>query len=501
MYPFWATFAVAMAASLFITPVARAFAARRGVVDCPDGRRKLQKEPVPLLGGVAIYLALVLGLAVASLWGPGEATPVPPLSLAVICAAGFVCLLGAIDDICDLRPRVKLALQIVSVLPLVLSGHFVDRVVAFGVPIELGWLGIPITVLWIVGCINALNFLDGMDGLAGVVGLATSLMMAVLAANTGHPHVCLIAMVLAGALAGFLVYNLPPASIYLGDCGSMTIGMVVGILSIQAALKTSATLSLTAPAVALAVPMLDTALAIVRRRLSGRSVDTADRGHIHHRLLARGLTNWQALCIIGALCLTTGAAATAATILSYDAIGWLFTLAVIVVLVRTRAFGHHELALVKFALAAMLRALVERLVASTRAMSRMNHQSPLRFDAAWNALAEELAQWDIDDLRLEVERPDGRVERHTWVANGLAGISDCGWSLEMQFNQPRGGGCRLRIAGADKNHGEPWYLLRLVKLMKDFGRHWAENLDRIPAPAVEQPMPLERAPAVQSRAA
>ena len=148
-------------------------------------------------------------------------------------AAGFVCFVGSIDDRFNLPSRIKLALQIVSVLPIVLLGYYVDRIVAFGCPIELGWLGIPLTILWLVGCINALNLIDGMDGLASIIGLSTAAMLGVIAANQGHDHVAAMAIVLAASLAGFLIYNLPPASIFLGDSGSMVIGLTVGLLGIQ----------------------------------------------------------------------------------------------------------------------------------------------------------------------------------------------------------------------------------------------------------------------------
>ena len=140
-------------------------------------------------------------------------------------AAGFVCFVGSIDDRFNLPSRIKLALQIVSVLPIVLLGYYVDRIVAFGCPIELGWLGIPLTVLWLVGCINALNLIDGMDGLASIIGLSTAAMLGVIAASQGQDHVAAMAIVLAASLAGFLIYNLPPASIFLGDSGSMVIGL------------------------------------------------------------------------------------------------------------------------------------------------------------------------------------------------------------------------------------------------------------------------------------
>ena len=262
----WAitTMVLTFAASLVLTAAIRAAAGKFGVVDRPDGKRKLHDQPVPLWGGVAVYAATAIGLALALL-GAGD-TPLLRLSGLWMVAAGIVCLVGGIDDCFELSPRVKLALQVVSVLPIVCCGYYVDRIVVFGWAIELGWVGVPLTVLWLLGCINALNLLDGMDGLASIVGLSTAGMMGMIAANLGHTDVAAMAMILAAALAGFLVYNLPPASVFLGDSGSMVIGLSVGMLGMQGTLKTSATLAITAPAVVMTLPLFDVVAAIVRRQ-------------------------------------------------------------------------------------------------------------------------------------------------------------------------------------------------------------------------------------------
>jgi len=490
-HPLWITFAATLTAALLLTPVARRMAIWFGVVDAPDGRRKLQKKPVPLWGGVAVYGAILIGLSVARQAAPDLGPPLTQLSLTLAAAAGLVCMFGCIDDARDLKPRFKLLLQICSVLPIVMSGYYVDRVVAFGWPVELGWLGIPLTVLWLVGCINALNLLDGMDGLASVVGLSTAGMMAILASNSGHPHVALIAIVLAGALCGFLVYNLPPASIYLGDSGSMLIGLSIGMLSIQAALKTSATLSLTAPVVALSIPMFDTVLAVVRRRLSGRPVDVGDRGHIHHLLLDRGLTNWQALCIIGALCLTTGAAATAATILSNDALAWIITVAVLLSLVYTRAFGHHELAMLKLSAAGLLAGLVNSLVSPARATVRLRRAAARAdFEQAWTTLYEEVALWHGRRLELRTELADGSVAARTWVTPSNVAQQPVTWTLGCELDSPTGNCCRLVLTGEDERRAEPWYLLRLAKLLKGFAQDWIDRPEMIgPLTAPASPGP------------
>jgi GT2 family glycosyltransferase len=204
--------------------------------------------------------------------------------------------------------------------------------------------------LWLLGCINALNLIDGMDGLASMIGLSIAVMVGIIALGTGNPHVSVVALLLAGGLAGFLVYNRPPASIFLGDSGSTMIGLCIGILGIQGSVKTSATLAITAPAVVMTLPMFDVLLAVVRRRLTGRPIELGDRQHIHHRLLDRGLSPWQVLCVIVAFCLATGAAAAAAVALRMDALAWVAATALVALMVRLRLFGNHELRLIRHSL-------------------------------------------------------------------------------------------------------------------------------------------------------
>jgi UDP-GlcNAc:undecaprenyl-phosphate GlcNAc-1-phosphate transferase len=484
--PFWLTPIVAFAGAVALTPVARVVALRLKAIDCPDGKRKLQKKPVPLWGGVAVYLAMVLALLLARFTATDGGLQLAELSTALIAAAGCVCFFGCLDDRWELGPRVKLLLQICSVLPIVLAGYSINRVVAFGVPIELGWWGVPITVLWLVGCINALNLLDGMDGLASVVGMLTALVMSFIATSNSQPHVALIALALAGALAGFLVYNSPPASIYLGDSGSMVIGLVVGVLGIQGALKTTATLAITTPVVVMSIPLLDTVLAIIRRKLTGKRFDVPDRGHIHHRLLDRGLSTWQALCIIGALCLLTGAAATAATIFRSDAVAWAITISVLVLMLYSRAFGDHELSLVKLSVASGLARVTHRLVTSTR-KTRSANIAALAFDDAWASLVEEATVWQVKRLKLERcgnAASSGQVSdvrEREWLAAAQENITSGTntWSLSMTFGEPAGRGLQLTAAGQEGR--EPWQMLHVSRLLKKFGDHWADRLDGLPS--------------------
>jgi UDP-GlcNAc:undecaprenyl-phosphate GlcNAc-1-phosphate transferase len=467
----WVSFAVAVLGSLVLTPAARRLAWRLNVLDRPDGKRKLHKAPVPLLGGVAVYVSMLLGLAVACLLQPETDGPrLIELVIVLAPAAGFVCLMGCVDDRWDLHPRLKLLLQISATLPIALAGFTVNRVVVFGVPLELGWLGVPLTVCWLVGCINALNLLDGLDGLASVVGLSTAMMMALIAANEGHPHVSLIAVVLGGALVGFLVYNLPPASIYLGDSGSMVIGLVVGILAMQGALKTSATLSITAPAVVMAIPMLDTMLAILRRKLKGQRFDAADRGHIHHRLLDRGLNNWQVLCVIGSLCLLTGAAATFATLLRNEILAWVTTITLMVFLVRMRWFGHHELMLVKLVVAAGLARLGQWLLGPGREIRGNSRSIPERFDEAWSQLVRDTAFWHAHAIELTLRRQSQVCKMERWTASTAPLSGPAAWSFSISIGRGECH-CELRAGGDEVAPAQP-AIAQVARLLEIYARHW-----------------------------
>ncbi|MBX7164725.1 MAG: undecaprenyl/decaprenyl-phosphate alpha-N-acetylglucosaminyl 1-phosphate transferase [Pirellulales bacterium] len=508
----WTRFLVAFLCALVLTPVARALAQRLGAIDQPDGKRKIHERPVPLFGGVAVYLSLVVGLWVTTggIFAAGD--ELTRLSSVIVVVAGMVCLIGCIDDLWDLPARFKLLLQIAASSIVVLAGYWVDRVVVFGYPIELGYLGIPLTIAWLVGCINALNLLDGMDGLASVVGLTTAIMMALVATISGYPHVAMIALVLAGALAGFLVFNLPPASIYLGDSGSMVIGLVAGILGVQASLKTTATLSITAPAVIMSIPMLDIVLAVVRRKLSGQRFDTADRGHIHHRLLDRGLSNWQALCLIGALCLLMGTAATASTIFHSDALAWITALTLVALMFITRLFGHHELSLVKLTVAQMLAARVGRWAAAHRSSGVVTRRSSLAsepFERVWSQLVDELRHFRVERIELRLDQPHApSILRHIW-RTGTSGENTAittspptelqgriageavraetaramrQWNLAMGFATEAGGRCQIAVSGPESTQPEPVDMLLLSSQLKLYGQHWALQPDDIPWP-------------------
>ncbi len=473
------TFGVSVAASAVLAPAVRRIALAWGVVDSPDGFRKRHTGNVPLWGGVAVYLAVALGLWFA------RHTPLGGFELREIAAvvtsmAGFVCFIGLIDDDIQLKPRVKLLLQIAAVLPLVLAGFRMHSIVVFGDTFDLGWLGIPLTVLWVVGCVKAINLLDGMDGLASIVGLAAALTLGVLAGFTGNLHVTVAAVTLAGALAGFLIHNRPPAKIFLGDSGSMVIGLVLGILGIQSTLKTSTTLSITAPLVVMTFPMFDTFLALVRRRLTGRPFDSADRQHIHHRLLDRGLKPWLVLGIIGALCLATGGAALVATLVRSDLLAWTTAALLLILVVRLRWFGHYEWRLAVGAAARAWAGIRQGWSALRWRRTRPMRRRLARLPAAqvWIALIERAKAWNVGQLRLTLSCDGQPRWRRDW--NAPPGeTEEHGWAVAVSDRCRDGWACELRAAGT--GHAEAEFLspAGLVRLLGAFASHFANHRDQV----------------------
>ena len=212
---------------------------------------------------------------------------------------------------------------------------------------ELGLLAVPFTALWLLGIINSLNLLDGMDGLLSCVGFIISLAMAAMAILGGQWAVACVAAALAGALLGFLRYNFPPASVFLGDSGSMLIGLIIGTLALRGSLKAPATVALVAPVALLGIPAFDTLAAIVRRKLTGRSIYAGDRGHLHHCLLARGFSTRRALLWISASCCCTAAGALGSVSFGNEWVAVITALAVIGVYLVSRVFGSAELLLVR----------------------------------------------------------------------------------------------------------------------------------------------------------
>jgi len=332
---------LALTLSMSLTPLAAALAWKCDAVSKPDGQRKLQQRTTPLWGGASLYLALLAGLAAGYLLASGtDDSARLPIALAL--SAGILCVLGAWDDLRELSAGRKLAGQVVATLPVVLAGLYVERVELFGGTLYLGWIGVVATMGWLLLCINAMNLIDGMDGLASTVGIIVCGAVAGVAVLSGLGDVTLAALVLAATLAGFLIYNRPPARVYLGDSGSMLVGGVLGVLVLRVSTGGTAAANVTIAAALFFVPLMDTFLAIVRRSVEGRRLMDADRGHVHHRLLDRGLGAWRVLGVLGSLCVFSGAVALLVAISGQDVLAWTVLPAAAALAVHRRLIGHEE---------------------------------------------------------------------------------------------------------------------------------------------------------------
>lgn len=294
--------------SLLFTPLVRSLATRLGIVDKPDNFRKVHRKPIPRVGGVAVVLSVVGAYGVlallhmSSLWViKSELAFVLSLSPAL----AVIFFTGLADDIFGLRPLHKLFLQMMAAGMVWFAGVRIDHLLGVQVPF---YLSLPITVFWIAACTNSVNLIDGIDGLATGVSLFATLAMLGAAILHGNVALALATAALAGALIGFLRYNFSPASIFLGDSGSLTIGFLLGSYAIVWSEKSTGAFGMLAPILALSVPLFDTFLAIIRRYLRQQPIFSADRGHIHHKLLARGLAHKHVALVFYGVCFLVGAA-------------------------------------------------------------------------------------------------------------------------------------------------------------------------------------------------
>jgi UDP-GlcNAc:undecaprenyl-phosphate GlcNAc-1-phosphate transferase len=289
-------------AAFVLTPVCRTVAIGWGVMDQPDQVRKFHARAVPRVGGIAIFIAYLFSFALLLL-SPLTAGHLIRSHFDVVRdlfpAATIVFFTGLLDDLRGLKAWQKFAGQFAAAGVAVWGGVQVSGIAGHHFP---SWCVIPVTVLWLVGCTNAFNLIDGLDGLAAGVGLlatATTLVAALLEHNIG---LAIATVPLAGALLGILRFNYNPASIFLGDSGSLFIGFLLGCYGVLWSQKSATILGMTAPLIALSIPLLDTGVAIIRRFLRRQPIFGADHGHIHHKLLARGLTPRRVVVLIYIVC-------------------------------------------------------------------------------------------------------------------------------------------------------------------------------------------------------
>jgi UDP-GlcNAc:undecaprenyl-phosphate GlcNAc-1-phosphate transferase len=427
-------------------------APRLGLVDRPDQRRKLHTASIPLGGGAAVFAAtsLVLG-GLVLLPGPWKYRINEEWwnLVGAFSACAWIVVLGLIDDRFCLRGRQKLAGQAIAAGVLMACGVLINKVGIFGAVIDLGPLAIPITLFWLIGAMNSLNLLDGMDGLATVLGIIVTLAICALALISNHAGVAIAALVFAGSLIGFLPFNLAPARIYLGDAGSMLIGLIVGGLSVRASLKGPGTMLLAAPLALLTIPILDSTAAILRRKLAGRSLYETDRGHLHHRLLERFGSKYKVLACVAVCSMLTCGAALVGTLVKNDLVALVAVAAVVLMLVTTGLFGRGEFGL----LVVRVRDITLSLVRPIDPRLRRARETTARFqgfrewDVLWSTLTESADKLKLTKINLDLNVPSIAESYHAnWSSNGYD-EQETEWRLKLPLAVAGHSAGSLTIAG------------------------------------------------------
>lgn len=293
-------FIVSFAFTFATTPLVRRFAFKIGAIDIPKDNRRMHKKPTPRIGG----LAIVFGFTVATLC---FAQPSRQL-YGTLAGAAIIAVMGVIDDCKNLPAKLKFVIQIIAALVVVFAGDI--KIDVFTNPNFLSdnpywvlpeWLSVTLTVIWIVFITNAVNFIDGLDGLAAGVSAIMSISLVFISIRVGEYSIAILGIALMGSCFGFLPFNFNPAKIFMGDTGSTFLGFMLATLSIQGVFKSYAVISFAVPLLILGLPLFDALFAMIRRILRGQSPMTADRGHLHHRLVDMGFSQKQTVFILYAI--------------------------------------------------------------------------------------------------------------------------------------------------------------------------------------------------------
>lgn len=328
--------------AILLTPLVMKFAVKINAVDIPNEERRVHTKPTPLLGGLAVYSAFIVGVLI-------KKGPISLSELGIIVGATIVVIGGIIDDLKGLRPAVKVSFQIIGAICLILSGVEISRITnPFSIInpwLDLSVLSIPITILWIVGVTNAFNLIDGLDGLAAGIALISSCTIFIIAVLNNRYEAAVLTAILSGGLLGFLPYNFNPADIFMGDTGAQLLGFLLAAISIEGTIKSATAFALAVPILAFGLPIYDTLFAMIRRKMNGKPISQADRGHLHHRLLDMGLSHKGAVIIMYSISVVLGGISIVAMQISTQRAYFLVTFVVLIIFFtawKSGFFQHKE---------------------------------------------------------------------------------------------------------------------------------------------------------------
>lgn len=480
MTVFATLFAVALGVTLLTGPLVGLFCHRVGLVDKPDRHRKLHSRNVALGGGVTVLSGIVAACLVAFLFNDAWLVALSEQWRSVVGAtAGFTLLVvvGLYDDIYRMRGRNKLVGQILAAILVAAGGTRIDVVSVFGGQYALGVFGMGVTVVWLLATINSFNLVDGADGLATTLGIVLATVTAGVAMTLGQHFEAAIALILAGALLGFLMMNRPPARMFLGDSGSMSIGLLLGTLAVRASTKGPTTVLLATAVSIWSLLFFDVAMAIARRKLTGRSIFAADRAHLHHVLLQRGWSEVRVAVVLGLAAFATGIGAMAAVAIHSEAIAIVVTLAVLASFLIAGWFGRSELRILSDSVRRNVRSVSTRLNGRTETHPAVNDGVQMRiygrrdWDRLWKELLAFTARFNLVQMQLNISIPSLQEEFHaTW--KGKRSIDDrTKWNVRVPIQTSSGPIGHALIVGdsvqSDLTPGEAFELLRKLDAMAD----------------------------------
>jgi len=304
MANYFIAFFSALIISFILTPLARKLAFKVGALDIPKDARKIHKKPMPYFGGLAIYVAIISCMFVYM--------PHNEANISIMIGATIIVLTGIVDDMYGMPAKIKLIMQIIAASIAIMGGvkiHFITNPLSATGMSLLRDLTIPITLFWIVGITNTINLIDGLDGLASGVASIAAATLLLTAALKGYDFIVMQCAIIVGASLGFLPFNFNPAKIFMGDTGSLLLGYMLAVTSILGMVKSVAAVALVVPVFALGVPIFDTTFAIIRRYINKKPIMEADKDHLHHKLMRKGLNQRQTVLIMYFISMMLGLAA------------------------------------------------------------------------------------------------------------------------------------------------------------------------------------------------
>jgi UDP-GlcNAc:undecaprenyl-phosphate GlcNAc-1-phosphate transferase len=448
MYSIAIAFVTALVVTAALTPLVRHFALAAGAVDEPTARR-VHTRRVPRLGGVAIVIGFMAPLAALFLLRTGfarvELARHGSLLAGLLAGAVVMAVLGFVDDVSGVGAKRKLLVQSIAACIAYAGGL---RIGSLALPVlgevSLGWLSLPATVLWIAAVSNALNLIDGLDGLAGGVAFFACVTNFVVAVMSHNLMICLFSVALAGAILGFLIYNFNPATIFMGDSGSLFLGYVLATMSLlgSSSQKSPTAIAILVPLLALGLPLMDMLLAMMRRFLERRSIFSADRGHLHHRLLDLGLTHRRAVLVLYALSMVF----TAIALVVHLGRSWQIGLALLVLtatLVSVVRFTRYFTSAIARRESRQRDALTESLRKLVPITIARIHDARAAEDV--RPLLQELAE-DVDLLAVELRPADakeGDPRRWRWESPKVGGREREAATAQFSFKDENDSGYEL----------------------------------------------------------